>query len=66
MHEETSNEEESCGNCRFFVRHEYKDLDVISDFGECCRYPPRRMSEETSAFPMVTDDCFCGEWTKSM
>ena len=66
MDENVENEpktgEPSCGNCRFFVRHEYENLDVITDYGQCRRYPPRRLSETESGFPLVIDDCLCGEW----
>jgi len=55
-----------CKNCKFFVTHEYENLDVIADYGECRRYPPRRLSETTSAFPLVIDDCVCGEWQETM
>lgn len=63
MHEESKKTENQCGNCKHFKRHEYENLDVVCDYGECRRYPPRRISENISLFPFVIDDCVCGEWT---
>jgi hypothetical protein len=54
----------NCGNCRFFARHKYDGLDIITDYGQCVRYPPKRINESTSCFPIVIDECFCGEWKK--
>lgn len=55
-------EEPGCHNCKFYKRHVYSIIKDVADYGHCRRYPPRRLSEEESAFPMVTDDTHCGEW----
>jgi len=55
-----------CKTCRFYRRHEYENLDVIADYGQCRRFPPKRVAANMSVFPIVIDDCWCGEWDEQM
>jgi hypothetical protein len=57
---------ETCKSCRFYEKHQYENLDVIADYGQCRRYPPRRVAENMSVFPIVIDDCWCGEYQEKM
>lgn len=66
MDEIKDSDEPTCKNCRFYVRHEYENLDVILDHGECRRYPPKRLNVTESGFPTVIDDCLCGEYDSIM
>ncbi len=57
-----------CKKCRHFCPFLY-DLDMdgdsdqlVSDFGECRRFPPKPVPTEQSGFPVVEENCWCGEF----
>lgn len=61
--------DESCMNCRFYLRYTYstKDGEFETENGECRRYPPviQESSEiirNKSVFPIVRQDQWCGEF----
>lgn len=65
------NDNESCGNCKFFRRHPEWWLKIIykkDDFsdGTCKRYPLVAFLNEDgqreASQPNVYDDGWCGEW----
>jgi hypothetical protein len=62
MDEEVTYENAKCGNCQFFCRLEYKNLDVIASYGQCRRFPPVPLDAKSSTFPLTADNCLCGEW----
>lgn len=51
----------SCKKCRFFSPYLYNldmdsDSDLLeSDHGECRRFPPKVVSEDSCVFPIVND-----------
>lgn len=52
-----------CADCKWFHR-------VSQCNGRCCRYPPKlpnfrdpECAVNTGFFPVVPDDCFCGEFS---
>jgi hypothetical protein len=57
-----------CKRCRFFSAYLYDlDMDIdsdhlVSDYGECRRYPPKVISEDACVFPIVQDSEWCGEF----
>ncbi len=56
-----------CKNCRHFCAYVYEYDDngtdhMISDFGECRRFPPKIVPAEDSGFPVVEDTSWCGEF----
>lgn len=52
-----------CKNCEHFVPSMYND-NSEADYGECRRFPPKRITETESKFPVVIDDHWCGEYLK--
>jgi len=58
---------EQCSNCKFYDTEDY-EIDGISyerTFGVCRRFPPRRIDGTVSAFPIIEDDWWCGEYQKN-
>lgn len=57
---------EICKNCKFYDSEEFiiEDIPYPQDCGACRRYPPRRIDGSNSGFPIVDDDCWCGEFKK--
>ena len=57
-----------CKNCRNFCPYIYEfdtnepDNRLVSDYGECRRFPPKPVPSEESGFPVVHEDCWCGEF----
>ena len=57
-----------CKICRHFCPYVYEfDADepqdqLVSNYGECRRYPPKAISEEESIFPVVEETRWCGEF----
>jgi len=51
---------ESCKHCRFFLPYLYEVDDngsqdwMVTDYGQCRRFPPKAKDEETSIYPVVT------------
>ncbi len=50
-----------CRNCEYYRPKIYTDSSE-ADYGECRRFPPTRIAQNESAFPIVIDDCWCGEY----
>jgi len=57
---------EECGNCKFYREEDYEDDDVSygTSYGNCRRFPPKRIDATVSGFPMVVQDEWCGEFQK--
>ena len=55
---------EKCSNCVFYTSDTYEDdrIEYESMSGFCQRFPPVRIDGAISAFPVVTCDCWCGEF----
>jgi hypothetical protein len=55
-----------CRDCKFFDSEEYENEEVTYEmtYGSCRRYPPKRIDGNTSGFPIVEDDWWCGEFMK--
>lgn len=61
-----------CKNCRYFCPYVYEfDIDqslpdaedqLVSDYGECRRYPPKTVGPQETAFPVVNENAWCGEF----
>lgn len=53
----------NCRNCRFFIPDSFEqdDIEYELTYGQCRRYPPKRIDENVSGFPMVEEDWVCGE-----
>ena len=66
MRDEGLDDEPSCKNCRFYVPLEVEDMEVESSCGDCRRFPPKRYDAANSVFPLVLEDCWCGEWDAIM
>ncbi len=57
---------EGCKHCSYYDTEDY-EIDSVTyerTYGECRRFPPRRIDGVNSAFPIVEDDCWCGEYQK--
>lgn len=60
--------EKRCKNCKYFCPYVYEfDNDdssdlMLSDFGECRRFPPKLVPSEDSGFPVVEENAWCGEF----
>lgn len=60
--------EKRCKHCRHFCPFVYEyDADepndqLVSDFGECRRFPPKAVPAEESGFPVVEETSWCGEF----
>jgi hypothetical protein len=58
----------SCKNCRHFCPYVYEfDTDtpseqLVSDYGECRRFPPKLVPAEDNGFPVVEETSWCGEF----
>jgi len=66
--EYTTQNNESCKNCRFYLPIVY-EVDLvgsedwgITDCGQCRRYPPLAKEEVEAIFPVVHEDSWCGEF----
>lgn len=55
-----------CCNCKFYETDEYEADGVIYPLthGICKRFPPKRIDDTTSGFPLVEDNDWCGEHNK--
>ena len=57
-----------CKNCRHFCPYIYEfdhnDINdqLVSDYGECRRFPPKLVGPEESGFPIVEENLWCGEF----
>jgi len=53
-----------CKNCCYFHAYNYlyDDSNIESDYGECRRFPPKPVPAELNGFPIVGNDCWCGEF----
>jgi len=57
-----------CKNCRHFCAYIYEiDNDepediLVSDYGECRRFPPKIVHPEERGFPVVEETSWCGEF----
>lgn len=57
-----------CKSCRHFCPYVYEldadddDDQLLSDYGECRRFPPKRVPAEESGFPIVDESMWCGEF----
>lgn len=58
---------ECCKDCKFYRTEgfEEEDISYAEDFGECRRYPPKRIEANHSGFPMVDETWWCGEFVKA-
>lgn len=58
---------EECSNCIFYETEEYETEGITyqKTYGFCRRFPPRRIDGNASGFPVVEDDCWCGEHEKN-
>lgn len=60
--------ERKCKNCRHFCAYVYEydedvDMDrMVTDYGECRRFPPEASEGEESYFPVVENHMWCGEF----
>lgn len=61
---ETNTQYKRCANCRYFNRYTYDidDTEIDSDYGECRRFPPKKVASEENGFPIISEDCWCGEF----
>ena len=57
-----------CKNCKHFAAYLY-EFDVnesenrlVSDYGECRRFPPKMFTEEESGFVIIEENQWCGEF----
>ena len=59
---------DACANCRFYKTDYYEADEVTYErtYGVCCRMPPKRIDGSYSAFPIVEDDWWCGEYKKNL
>lgn len=62
--EVTEEDYRRCKNCRFFspIMYKFDDTELESDYGECRRFPPKAVPEEEQGFPIISEDCWCGEF----
>ena len=60
--------ERTCKNCRHFCAYVYEFDDdpsedlLVSDYGECRRFPPKLVASEEQGFPVVEEHMWCGEF----
>ncbi len=65
---ETQRPPKSCKHCRHFCPYIYEfdtdepDDQLVSDYGECRRFPPKAVSAEEVGFPIVEENTWCGEF----
>lgn len=60
--------EKACKNCRHYCAYVYEfdasapeDM-LVSDYGECRRFPPKSVPPEETGFPVVEESSWCGEF----
>ena len=64
--------EESCGNCRYFMKTQWSEWESPNNQVEICvcrRYPPILIDREQfspSQFPTTKAHRWCGEWQKAI
>ena len=57
-----------CKNCRHYCAYVYEfdhienSDSLVSDYGECRRFPPKLVAAEESGFPVVEENLWCGEF----
>lgn len=53
-----------CKNCKHFCPfiYDFDDGGIPTDYGECRRFPPKRVPAEESGYPVVEQDMWCGEF----
>ena len=58
---------DQCSNCVFYDSDDYEEDEVTYEktYGYCKRFPPKRIDGNLSVFPVVEDDCWCGEHEKN-
>lgn len=58
---------DQCSNCRFYHSEDYEEDDISYErtYGLCRRNPSKRIDGTMSGFPVVEDDCWCGEYQKN-
>lgn len=56
----------SCKNCKFYSgeEYEYDEVSYTKTYGNCLRYPPKRIDGVNSGFPVVENEWWCGEHQK--
>lgn len=60
--------EKRCKSCRYFCPYVYDfgedepNGGMVSDYGECRRFPPKLVADEESGFPVVEENAWCGEF----
>lgn len=54
----------SCRDCRYYDTEQFEEEEVTYEqtYGSCRRFPPKRIDGNTSGFPIVEDDWWCGEF----
>ena len=57
---------ETCRHCKFYSNddHEVDGVTYTLTYGACRRFPPRRIDDNNSGYPIVEDDSWCGEFRK--
>ena len=60
--------EKRCKNCKHYCAYTYEfdnnelDDNMVSDYGECRRFPPKVAPPEESGYPIVEEYMWCGEF----
>ena len=59
---ETEAEEQSCGNCCYFLLMQHADHVQEEDVGACVYFPPTPMPSGQPLRPVVVASNWCGQW----
>ncbi len=53
-----------CALCTHYnpFKNQMDDTYVDSGYGQCRRFPPTDYLDQESKFPVVAEDCWCGEF----
>lgn len=56
--------EKCCQKCIYFrpYVYEFDDNQMVSDYGECRRFPPKLVMSDERGFPVVEVESWCGEF----
>lgn len=60
----TQSTDRKCQNCQYYKEYvyQYGDSENSAGYGECRRFPPRKVPTDENGFPLVEEDVWCGEF----